>query len=137
MISGYFVAGSYDRYGFNGFVLGWFKRLIITTLIYMLALDPFIGYIELGNKFTGFSIIGFLSGTGVMWFAVALFAFSLIYAVARLIGKRSFPAFVGNHVKPSLTKPVILILVISACAVHCKRGIAIYQRLISRNACFN
>src|ERR1700730_979546 len=49
MIAGYFVAGSYDRKGFGGFVGERFKRLVIPTLIYMVAIDPFIGIIELGN----------------------------------------------------------------------------------------
>jgi glucans biosynthesis protein C len=79
LISGYFVAGSYDRKSFGGFVGDRFKRLIIPTLIYMIVITPFIEIVELGNKSTGFNLIGFLSGTGIMWFAAALFAFSLIY----------------------------------------------------------
>jgi glucan biosynthesis protein C len=79
MIAGYFVAGSYDRKGFGLFVGERFKRLIIPTLIYMVAITPFIELVELGNKYTGFSLDGFLSGTGVMWFTAALFIFSLLY----------------------------------------------------------
>ena len=48
LISGYFVAGSYDRKSFGGFVGDRFKRLIILTLIYMIAITPFIEIVELG-----------------------------------------------------------------------------------------
>ena len=91
MIAGYFAAGSYDRKGFGQFVGERFKRLIIPSLIYMVVITTFIGYVELGNKSDGFSISGFLSGTGVMWFAVALFIFSLIYGLVRLIVRRPAP----------------------------------------------
>ena len=91
MIAGYFVAGSYDRKGFGRFVGERFKRLVIPSLIYMVAITPFIGVVELGQKVTGFSVIGFLSGTGVMWFTVALFFFSLIYGLVRLIARRPAP----------------------------------------------
>ena len=92
LISGYFVAGSYDRKGFGGFVGDRFKRLVIPTLIFMIAITPFIEIVELGNKSTGFNLIGFLSGTGPMWFAAALFGFSLIYGLVRLISRRSAAA---------------------------------------------
>jgi surface polysaccharide O-acyltransferase-like enzyme len=88
LIAGYFEAGSYDRKGFGGFVKARFVRLIIPTLIYMVAISPFIEYVELGQPFTGFSLTGFLSSTGVMWFVVALFFFSLVYALVRLLAGR-------------------------------------------------
>jgi len=81
LIAGYFVAGSYDRKVFGGFVGERFRRLIIPSLIYMVAITPFIGIVELGNKVASFNVIDFLSGTGVMWFTVALFAFSLCYGL--------------------------------------------------------
>jgi surface polysaccharide O-acyltransferase-like enzyme len=108
MISGYFVAGSYDRKGFGGFTGDRFKRLVIPTLIFMIAIDPFTGYIELGNKLTGFNLINFLSATGPMWFAAALFGFSLIYALKRLISRRS--ASDSNHL--GLTSGVIVSLIL-------------------------
>lgn len=87
MIAGYFAAGSYDRKNFAQFVRGRFKRLIIPTMIYMVLITPFIEYIELRHdplqtKPGAIPVfLGFLSGTGVMWFAVALFIFSVIYGV--------------------------------------------------------
>lgn len=116
MIAGYFVAGSYDRKGFRRFVGDRFKRLIVPSLIYILVITPFIGVVELGEKPAGFRLSGFLSGTGVMWFAVALFFFSLLYAVARLIVRRSARVTNGKQLKPSFVNAVILILAISVTA---------------------
>ena len=116
MIAGYFVAGSYDRKGFGRFVADRFKRLIIPTLVFMIAITPFIEIVELGNNGTGFSVIGFLSGTGPMWFAVALFGFSLIYGLARLISRRSAPVSKCKHLQPTLGLGISLILIIAVFA---------------------
>lgn len=116
LVSGYFVAGSYDRKGFGRFAGERFRRLIVPTLIYMVAITPFIEYVELGNTWTGFDIIGFLSSTGVMWFAVALFGFSLIYGLVRLIPRRSAPATARKQLEPSFAGAVLLILIIAVSA---------------------
>ena len=116
MIAGYFVAGSYDRKGFGRFVGERFRRLVIPSLIFMVAITPFIELVELGNKVTGFSIIDFLSGTGVMWFTVALFFFSLTYGLARLIVRRPAPGSDRKQLEPTLANAVILILIISISA---------------------
>ena len=113
LISGYFVAGSYDRKGFGGFVGDRFKRLVIPTLIFMIAITPFIEIVELGNKSTGFNLIGFLSGTGPMWFAAALFGFSMIYGLVHLIFRRSAGASKGEKLNPTLGFSVSLILIIA------------------------
>jgi fucose 4-O-acetylase-like acetyltransferase len=119
MITGYFAAGSYDRRGFGGFVEGRFRRLIVPTLIYMVAITPFIEFVLLGNRGggggSGPSIIDVLSGTGVMWFAVALFAFSLVYGLVRLIVPGS-PASGGRRIEPSPAGAVVLILIIAVSA---------------------
>jgi glucan biosynthesis protein C len=111
MFAGYFAAGSYDRKGFAPFVGERFRRLVIPTLIYMVAITQFIEHVELGNTWTGFSITGFLSGTGVMWFTAALFAFLLVYALVRRIGPWTAPG--GRQLDPSRKKAVALILIIA------------------------
>lgn len=116
LIAGYFVAGSFDRRGFGPFVGERFRRLIIPTLIYMVAVTPFIEYIELGNPWIGFSFLGFLSGTGVMWFAAALFSFSLIYALLRLMDRNPAPDSNRKRLEPSFARVVLLILIISVSA---------------------
>ena len=113
LISGYFVAGSYDRKGFGGFAGDRFKRLVIPTLIFMIAITPFIEIVELGNKSTGFNMVGFLSGTGPMWFAAALFGFSLIYGVVRLLSRKSTGTYDRKQLKPTLGLAVSLILIIA------------------------
>ena len=85
LIAGYFVAGSYDRKGFAHFAVERLRRLGIPTLIYMVVVTPFIGLVLLRRPYSGFSLGGFLSGTGPMWFAAALLIFSLVYACVRLL----------------------------------------------------
>ncbi|MCL2472459.1 MAG: acyltransferase family protein [Treponema sp.] len=90
LFAGYFAVSAYDRKGFGKFLWDRFIRLIIPTLVYMVFLDPFMSYVELGNKFnlSQATWIGFLSSNGVMWFAAALFIFSAVYAVVRIIGRK-------------------------------------------------
>jgi glucans biosynthesis protein C len=116
MIAGYFVARSYDRRGFGGFVGERYRRLAIPSLIYMIAIDPFILLVELRNKWAGLSLTGFLSATGVMWFAAALFIFSVIYALVRLIVRRGSLVSNGQQLRPTLANAIILILAIAVCA---------------------
>lgn len=138
MIAGYFVAGSYDRKGFDRFIKERFKRLMIPTLIYMVFITPFIGLVELGQKPAGFDMFDFLSGTGVMWFTAALFIFSLAYGVVRLISHN--PAFVSNssikQIQPSIAKVVILILIISACAFLIRIIQPIGTNILNMQLCF-
>jgi hypothetical protein len=111
---GFFAAGSYDRKGFGRFTEDRFKRLVIPTLINMVAIMPFIEIVELGNSPTGFNLIGFLSGIGVMWFTAALFGFSLIYGLVRLMLRRpAADEAERNQLEPTFTVAVMLILTIA------------------------
>ncbi len=127
MNAGYFSAGSYDRKGFSRFIGDRFRRLIIPALIYMMVITPFIYYIELGQSNVlqaemGLlhSFLRFLSGTGVMWFTVALFLFALIYGLVRLCGahagRSQVPLSNGKQIQPSSANALILILIISGSA---------------------
>ncbi len=126
MISGYFVAGSYDRKGFGEFVGDRSNRLLVPTLIYMTAITPFIVFVELNGAGVGgtgtaptVDITNFLSGTGPMWFAAALFAFCLIYGLVRLAVPRSAhapPASERKQLNPTLTLTISLILTIAVFA---------------------
>lgn len=136
MIAGYFAAGSYDRKGFGQFVEERFRRLVIPSLIYMVAITPFIGLVELGMKVTGFSVIGFLSGTGVMWFTVALFVFSLTYGLVRLIVGRPAPASDRKQLEPTLAKTAILILIISVSAFLIRIVQPIGTSILNMQLCF-
>ena len=136
MIAGYFVAGSYDKKGFGQFVGGRFKRLVIPTLIYMVAIEPFIDIVELGNRPTGFSLSGFLSGTGVMWFTAALFIFSLVYGVGRLIARRPAPVSGSKLLEPTLGKAVALILIIAVSAFLIRIVQPIGTSILNMQICF-
>lgn len=48
LISGFFIPRAYDRKGFGKFIKDRFVRLGIPTLIYMLIINPFILYVQLG-----------------------------------------------------------------------------------------
>jgi fucose 4-O-acetylase-like acetyltransferase len=136
LIAGYFAAGSCDRKGFSRFVGERFKRLVIPSLIYMAVITPFIEYVELGNKGAGFSIADFLSSTGVMWFAVALFIFSLIYGLVRLIVRKSVTVSNDMEIKPSLVNTIILILIISACAFLIRLVQPIGTSILNMQICY-
>jgi Fucose 4-O-acetylase and related acetyltransferases len=147
MIAGYFAAGSYDRKGFGRFVGDRFKRLMIPALIYMVVITPFIFYVEVGRvnwlqpKLGLIHIVLiFLSGVGVMWFAVALFIFTLIYGLVRLCGAHAGRNHVsvsnGKQIQPSLANAVILILIISGSAFLIRIVQPIGTNILNMQICF-
>jgi glucans biosynthesis protein C len=94
-----FMPASYDRKGFVKFVAERAFRLGVPALVFMLLLDPLTTMArEIGTgtftslpaalgRYPGYLASGsFLDASGPLWFAVALLAFSLLYAVIRLIG---------------------------------------------------
>lgn len=93
LLAGYFVPASFDRKGPGRFLRDRIVRLGIPTLIYMLFINTIIIYYILAFKWTttrpAFSqffqnyllSLDFLSGSGPMWFALALLIFSAAYAV--------------------------------------------------------
>lgn len=97
LIAGYFVPGSFDRKGFARFLKERTVRLGFPSLIYMLFIQTAIIYYLLAFQWTGprpplseyfygyVKSLDFLSGSGPMWFALALLIFSAIYATFRQI----------------------------------------------------
>ncbi len=96
LLAGYFVPGSFDRKGFSKFLGDRAVRLGAPTLIYMLFINTIIVYYILAFRWVGprppagqafldyILSLDFLSGSGPMWFALALLIFSAAYAVTRL-----------------------------------------------------
>ncbi len=94
-IAGYFVPGAFDRKGFGKFLGDRTVRLGIPTLIYIILINTAIIYYilafqwntprpPLGQFFLDYILsLNFLSGTGPMWFALALLIFSAVYAIIR------------------------------------------------------
>jgi glucan biosynthesis protein C len=96
LIAGYFVPASFDRKGPWRFLRDRMVRLGIPTLFYMLFINTIIIYYilpldwttprpPLSHFFENYILnLDFLSGSGPMWFALALLIFSAAYAVYRL-----------------------------------------------------
>ena len=101
LIAGYFVPGAFDRKGLGHFLRDRSVRLGIPSLIYMVAIQPLIVYWllrefadhsrpPLTQAYIPYLVSGrFLGGSGPMWFAVALLAFSLAYGVCRSVKRKA------------------------------------------------
>lgn len=107
-VAGYFTPPAYDRKSPGRFLAGRFRRLILPTLFFMLVITPVIFWLMKSPLWNCNSPDFFeswilyvqsfcmkLFGMGPMWFTVALFIFSLFYALWRLIGPR--PAKTGSR----------------------------------------
>ncbi len=119
LISGYFVARSYDKKGAKQFLKERFIRLGIPTLIYMLVINPFIVYVLMGNTWNrpGFFnyylhyllTLDFLGSSGPLWFAFALLLFNCVYAAYRSITKnRTIPAAKGLPGQKEILSVILL-----------------------------
>jgi len=126
LIAGYFVPPSFDRKGPARFVADRAFRLGVPTLIYALLVHPFNGYMliaahadaarpvpsALGAYAHYIFTFEFLSGTGPLWFALALLVFSIVYAnIAAFTGRKPHPAV---RPLPSHAAVLGLIVVMSA-----------------------
>jgi peptidoglycan/LPS O-acetylase OafA/YrhL len=97
LIAGYFVPDAYDRKGFRHFVRDRAVRLGLPSLFYMLLIHPLTVYWLLRNSadhsrpplsqaYLPYLTSGrFLSGSGPMWFTVALLLFSVAYGAFRVL----------------------------------------------------
>lgn len=107
-IAGYFTPGSYAKRGFGRFIRDRFIRLGIPTLVYMLVIHPATVLLAkpisqdmppslaswYGHYITSFA---FLSNSGPMWFTLALFVFTAIYALICIFPT---PTTIPNHKQP-------------------------------------
>ena len=140
-IAAFLTPAAYDRKGPGRFILDRLLRLGAPTLIYMLILDPLTNIIkaaglgqpiplpEIGRLYLAYITSGdVLSGTGPLWFALALLAFSVAYALARAVieairGKARGP----RPAKPRSTK----VLNAWACALMAIIGLgSFFVRLV-------
>jgi hypothetical protein len=95
-VAGYFVASSYDAKGGGSFMAGRLYRLGLPTLLYVALIGPLTEYFVAHSWHTHASFAHemglyltrgrFLSGTGPMWFCVALLIFCGVYAAWRASG---------------------------------------------------
>lgn len=95
-IAGYFTAPSLNSKGIARYLRDRFVRLGIPTLLYMVAIGPFTEYYVAHSWHTSKSFPAawweyvstgrIASGSGPMWFCVALLAFNLVYAALWKLG---------------------------------------------------
>ncbi len=123
-LAGYYAALALRRKGARAFVFGRLTRLGLPTLFYMAVIHPLTVYYlanmeDVRSKidFAGFYRISvadwrILSGTGPMWFALALLLFCLIYAGAAALVK---PALQVGPPRP-LAAPLLIRLILLCAA---------------------
>jgi len=132
LLAGYFTPNSYDKKGFALFIKDRLTRLGIPIVIYVLVIHPILGMGILGYRVgsDGFVANGnggimasyveylrgfhFISGTGPLWFALALLIFSILYALLRKFVARK--SLASDKSFPKFTSIAKLILLISICA---------------------
>nr|WP_294554082.1 acyltransferase [uncultured Rhodopila sp.] len=95
-VAGCFAPGAYDRKGFTGFLRDRCMRLGVPALLYVFLIGPLTEYYlagslaarnSFGQAMEAYVASGrFLSGTGPLWFCVALLIFSAAYALWRASG---------------------------------------------------
>ena len=145
LIAGYFVPRAYDRKGFGKFIKDRAVRLGIPALLYMFVIDPFTEYVLLGSHSPGqgfFSFyvenitsLHFLSGSGPLWFALALLIFTVIYALIRLITGKTHTAS-RTTMTPNATVLGMLILVMTALAFTIRIWLPIITSIFNMMLCF-
>jgi glucans biosynthesis protein C len=121
LLAGYFTPSSYDHKGPGQFTLDRLLRLWLPVGIFIFLIDPFIQYALIsagalpsptGSSITMQAFLGLVInplnglGFGPLWFIEALFFFTLIYVIGRLILK-----------KPSKTRPIPRNLTIALLAI--------------------
>ena len=126
LIAGYFIPGAYDKKDFGKYIKDRFIRLMVPALFYMLVINPLILYFELGvywltpkpgffEFFGGYiTSTSVLEGSGPLWFAIALFIFSAVYGLVRLINKPHIERW--QSVAPRTTNVILLIMLIAVFA---------------------
>jgi fucose 4-O-acetylase-like acetyltransferase len=100
-VAGYFVPAAFDRKGFWRFLRDRALRLGVPSLFFMLVIQPVTVYWllrdfadpsrpSLRQAYWPYLLSDrFLSGSGPMWFAVALLLFSVLYGLVRVISAKS------------------------------------------------
>ena len=145
LIAGYFVPGAYDRKGFSLFLRNRVIRLGIPALLFMFVVDPFTEYVLLGSHTPGQGFLSFyaenitslhiLSGSGPLWFALALLAFTVVYAVVRRATGKTWGSS-PRKIVPNAAVLVILVLVIALSAYLIRIRFPIITSVSNMMLCF-
>jgi hypothetical protein len=126
LIAGYFLPPAFDRKGFWKCLRDRGVRLGIPTLIYMLFIHPFTVYWllrefedhtrpSISRAWWPYIVSGrFLSGSGPMWFTLALLIFSIAYAMVRAFSRKP-PKVEPEAALPRSSQIVGLALLMGLC----------------------
>lgn len=147
LVAGYFVPGAFYRKGFGNFLNDRALRLGIPSLLYMLVIHPFTVFWLL-HVFANHSIPPltkaylpylstrrFLSGSGPMWFALALLLFSFIYAAWRKLNPK-LPGSEKEAALPTNTQVAGLALAIGFCTFLVRIWQPIGTNILNMQFCF-
>jgi peptidoglycan/LPS O-acetylase OafA/YrhL len=147
LLAGYFVPPAFDRKGPLPFIVDRAIRLGVPSLFYMIVIHPVVVY-GLLQRFAAPTRPGlaqawwpylrsgrFLSGSGPMWFALALLGFSIAYAGFCATGKRSSPKPAAAPVPGSL-QVIGLILIMGACSFLVRIAQPMGTNILNMQLCF-
>ena len=147
LIAGYFVPAAFDRKGFDHFLRDRALRLGVPSLLYMLLIHPVTVYWllrefanhswpSLAKAYGPYIASGrFLSGSGPMWFALALLLFSTVYALYRKL--RPKPLAPGRQAAlPTQMQVIGLALAISLCTFLVRVWQPIGTNILNMQLCF-
>jgi len=147
LIAGYFVPPAFDRKNFWRFLRDRGVRLGIPSLLFMLVIQPITVYwlmrefaepswTPLVRAYGPYLRSGrFLSGTGPMWFAVALLIFSTVYAVVRIV-RGNVPRNQQDAALPGHKQVVGLALLMGLCTFLVRIGQPIGTNVLNMQLCF-
>ena len=113
LLSGYFTPRSLERKGPWPFLKDRLLRLGIPTLVYVFLLSPIASW---GNHQMTHSPAGNPFSLGVMWFAVMLLVFDLLYLAWRRITKNR-PERPAENAPARLTFPKVILFTLALAAV--------------------
>jgi fucose 4-O-acetylase-like acetyltransferase len=116
MIAAYFTPRAYDRKGASPFIVDRLTRLGIPLVFYALVINPLAIYLVERHKGYSGSILQYVpshlpdlikASVGPLWFVEALLAFSIVFALARLVARRGTAVAPGRPAAPLPGNPAI------------------------------
>jgi peptidoglycan/LPS O-acetylase OafA/YrhL len=147
LLAGYFVPPAFDRKGAAAFCRDRAIRLGVPSLFYMLVIHPFTVYWllhrfaaasgpSLAQAYRPYLVTGrFLSGSGPMWFALALLGFSIVYAVILKMG-RGDPLNAPDAALPNHSQVLALALIIGLCSFLVRIVQPMGRNILNMQLCF-
>jgi glucans biosynthesis protein C len=147
MVAGYFVPPSFERKGARRFIVDRAFRLGLPALLYMLLIHPVIGFYILHERagepvsavqaYGGYIVSGrFLSGSGPLWFAVALLFFCVVYVLKRRLWPqaRSRMSPVGRL--PARSNALVIVILLTAATFLMRLVQPIGTSVLNMQLCF-